>query len=79
MNNGSELTCLTCKHWHEKPRTAQTLGQPARGDCRYGPPHTTTLPGPGGQVGTFSTYPDLPAQFPACGQHAAKIAEIARG
>jgi hypothetical protein len=77
MNNGSTLTCGTCRHWHAKPRNTLDLSQPQRGDCREGPPHTTTLPGPQGNVGTFSTYPDLPSGFPACDRHAVQLVEIA--
>jgi len=72
MNNGSQLTCGTCRHWHAKPRQSLDLSQPQRGDCREGPPHTTSLPGPQG-LNVFSTYPDLPAQFPACDRHAPAI------
>lgn len=79
MTNGTEpLTCGTCRHWHAKPRNTLDLSQPARGDCREGPPHTTSLPGPGGQIGTLSTYPDLPAHFAACSRHQPQPVAIAR-
>lgn len=72
----NDETCGTCQHWHAKPRrSALDINQPPRGDCRYGPPHTTTLPGPNGNVGTLSTYPDLPAVFPACSRHHPRAVE----
>lgn len=81
MNNGhgkNELTCHTCKHWHAQEATAATIGQIKRGDCRQGPPHATSLPDGRGNLGVVSSYPLLPANFPACGQHAARLAEIVR-
>lgn len=70
MNNDTQsLTCSTCRHWHAKPRNTMDLSQPPRGDCREGPPHTTSLPGPNGSIGTLSTYPDLPGNFAACSRH----------
>lgn len=79
MNNGSTLQCGTCNHWHAKPCQSLDLSQPQRGDCREGPPHTTSLPaGPGGQVSMFSAYPDLPAHFAACDRHAPVPVEIVR-
>lgn len=77
MSVEQNLTCFTCAHWHAKPKTAATLGQPQRGDCRFGPPNVTSIPaGPQGQVAQFSAYPDLPANFAACSQHEARL-EIA--
>lgn len=66
-------TCGTCKHWHKQDSTdVNNIGAPKRGICRFGPPHCTSLPN-GAQT---SSYPNLPANFPACAQHDAKL-EIA--
>lgn len=65
-------TCGTCRHWHALPTNAQNLTD-KRGECREGPPQTTTLP----NIGSISVYPNLPEQFPACHQHQPKPVEIA--
>lgn len=69
--------CGNCKHWHRQPTTANTLGQPAQGECRFGPPTPTAIPQPQGLV-IVCNYPNLPEGFRACGQYATKfhLAEI---
>ncbi len=77
MSNGSKSVCGTCQHWRATPRNTMNLSEPQRGHCQQGPPHTTTIPGPNGQMATFTSYPDLPADFPACSQHSPQPVEIA--
>jgi hypothetical protein len=76
--------CGTCCHWHAKPKTPPPPGavrlsvkeETPRGDCRCMPPAASVqlIRTPAGmqQVAT-SVYPDLSADFPACGQYRPKL------
>ena len=69
-------SCGQCKHWHGKPKAPLALGEPQRGDCRAMPPSVTVIMQRHGvqvQQLSVASYPDLPENFPACGQFAAKV------
>ena len=65
--------CGTCKHWHGKGKNPMNLAAAEAGECRGAPPQAQLMPQPGGVVQKICFYPELPANFPACGQHAAKV------
>ena len=73
-------TCGNCIHWIAKPKAEPPKGmavvldatpQPQRGDCRCLPPTANVAMVQQGrqtlQIIT-SAYPDLPENFPACGE-----------
>ena len=75
------MNCGQCKHWHGKPKAPPPAGvavvinskpTPIHGDCRAMPPSVTVIAQQGGPI-SVSSYPDLPEDFPACGQFAAKV------
>jgi hypothetical protein len=68
LDNGDPLTCEYCVHWKRQPVNPHNIRE-VLGECREGPPHTTTLPGANGQVMRVSSYPQLPPNFPACDRH----------
>lgn len=61
------MTCQSCKHWIKKPPDPMNLNVTI-GECRHSPPQMMTLITPNG-VQISVTYPMLPPNFPACGQH----------
>ncbi len=44
------------------------LGAPVQGSCRGSPPQVVAIPVQGG-LQLQMMYPQLPAEFPACGLH----------
>lgn len=78
LNGRLPTTCGTCRHWHKGRPTPDNLTPP--GECRQGPPQAVTVPVQNhlGQTGLAVNiaYIQLPNNFPACSQHAAKMALI---
>lgn len=75
---GPKLTCETCRHWHknEPARVAGgaiDMSVPVRGVCRHSPPTATSLGAMTQKgivsAGTIVDYPEVPPDWPACGQH----------
>lgn len=64
----AEVTCGSCRHWHQVPIDVNNLSAPRPGECRGAPPATGLVPGPQGPM-RYTLYPLLPAEFPACGRH----------
>ena len=79
-NGEASQICGRCKHWHGKAKPMPPAGmaivlsmqeEPQRGDCRCMPPGVSVqMVQQGRQVQqiSISAYPDLPENFPACGQ-----------
>ncbi len=63
--------CGTCKHWAKMPADPANF-RDRRGQCRESPPHATTIPHGNGQI-LLASYPQLPAEFPACSRHAIEL------
>lgn len=66
-------TCGECKHWVESPRNPMALNE-RRGTCRHSPPAVGFFADQRGGMTTVSSYPDLPANFSACGQYSKRVA-----
>lgn len=60
-------TCGQCCYWFKRPPDPNNLGQ-VSGECRCLPPTAFPLLGPRGVQGIVLSRPNLPPDFPPCGQ-----------
>jgi hypothetical protein len=67
MNNGSEHTCGTCKHWHKQHQRGVVDLSQQNGECRE-QLHASVIPTAQGLV-TNAFYPSIPAAFPCCSHY----------
>lgn len=70
---GPEKTCGQCKHWVAGPKDPMNLRASPQGDCREGPPTTTSLPAPNGGMMHLTVYPKVQDNFSACSRFQAKL------
>lgn len=64
--------CETCRHWNKRSVDPNNLMAPVTGECRATVPQLLVIPTQQGLM-INPAYPVLPANFPACALHVARL------